>query len=124
MRSELSHLSAEGEFEEEAQETLGNAGSQGVLQVDFVSLEHEVHVLRAPAVDDPDQVILDHRNHRVGNASLLRRQTGVEILAELLAQVANYYFAVGYLLAVQLDERQLSLLRTEFHLVVDILKHI
>lgn len=67
-------------------------------------------------------MILDHGYHGVGDTSLLGRETDVEILAEFLAQFPQDDGAIGDLLAVQFNERQLALLRAEFHLVINILK--
>lgn len=67
-------------------------------------------------------MILDHGYHGVGDASLLGRETGVEILAEFLAQFPQDDGAISDLLAVQFNERQLALLGAEFHLVIHILK--
>lgn len=92
-----------------------------MLQIDLVALEHLVEVLGAPAGHHPDQVVLDHGYRRVGHGLLVGAQAGVAVLAVLGPELAQDYRAVGYLLAVQLHERQLALLRAELHLVVDVL---
>ena len=116
------HLASKRELEEEVQDAIGDAGAQGMLQIDLVALEHLVEVLGAPAGHHPDQVVLDHGYRRVGDGALLRAQAGVDVLAELLAELAQDHRAVAGLLAVQLDERQLAALRAELHLMVHVLE--
>ena len=92
-----------------------------MLEIDLVPLEHLVEVLGTPAGDNPYEVVLDHRDRRVRDGLLLGAQACVDVLVELGAELAENYRAVSDLLAVQLDERQLALLRAELHLVVDVL---
>jgi len=67
-------------------------------------------------------MILDHGYHGMGDASLFGCKTGVKILAEFLAQFPQDDGAISDLFTVQFNERQLALLRAEFHLVINILK--
>lgn len=122
VESKETYLAYKRPLEEEVENTVGDTGAQNVLEVQFVALQHLVKVFGTPTHDNPGQVVLDHGNHRVGDASLLGRQASVQILAKLLTQFAEDDRAIRDLLAVQLDEGQRALLGVELHLVVDILK--
>lgn len=66
-------------------------------------------------------MIVQHRLEGMADALLLGGQAKVEILVEVLAQLAQDHLNILDLLAVQLDERQLTLLRLVPQLVVDVL---
>lgn len=120
-KSMHAYLAAVRELEEEVQNAVGDAQSEGVLQVHLVALQHLLGVLGAPPEQHPRQVVLDHRDRRVRNVALLLRQRRIDVLLELAGQLADDQRAVGDLDAVQLDERQHALLRAQLHLVVDVL---
>jgi len=67
------YLTSERDLEKEVQNRVGYARSQGKLQVNFITLQHLIQVLRAPARDHPDEMILDHGYHGMGDASLFGR---------------------------------------------------
>lgn len=104
------YLASERESEEEVQDAVRQSAAPGMLQINFVALDQEVRILGAPVEDDPDQMILDHRDGRVGDVALLLRQACVQVFVETRAQLLDDDGRVGDLLAVQLDEWQLSLL--------------
>lgn len=93
-----------------------------MLQIDLVALEGLIEVLGAPAVYHPNQVILDHGDRRVGHGFLLRGETRVDVLLELGTELLEDDGAVGYFLAVQLDEGKLTAFRTVLHFMVNVLK--
>lgn len=104
------YLASECESEEEVQDAVWQSAAPSVLQINFVSLDQKVRVLGAPVEDDPNQMILDHRNGCVGDVALLLCQACVQVFVETRAQLLDDDGRVGDLLAVQLDEWQLSLL--------------
>jgi len=71
------YLASERELEEEVQNSVRDTWSQSELQIDLIALQHLIQVLRAPARDNPDEVILDHGYHGVRDASLLGRETSI-----------------------------------------------
>lgn len=99
-RSGRTYLAAVRELEEEVEDAVGDAGAQGVLQVDLVALQHQVGVLCAPVEEHPHQVVLNHRDGRVRNVLLLQRQAGVNVLLEALRQLLDDNRRVCDLLAV------------------------
>ena len=66
-------------------------------------------------------MVVQHGGGGVGDVALLAGQLGVEILVKVFGQLLDDDGAVGDLLAVELDERQLTLGRSELHLVVHVL---
>ena len=116
------YLAAELEFEEEVQQRIRQTAAERVLQVDLVPLEHLFRVLAAPGQHHPDEMVLQHRNHRVGNVALLLGQGGVQVLVVARRQLLHDDGRVGNLLPIDLDERQLSLLRAQLQLMVDVLR--
>lgn len=110
------------ELEEEAQDSVGNLAAQRLLEVDFVSVDHLAGILCAPRQDDERQVVLDHRDHGVGDVLLFFGQSRVDVLLEPLRQLLDDCGRVADLLAVEFDEWQLSFLRVELELVVNILE--
>lgn len=116
------YLSAESEFEEKVEDAVGYPGAEGVLQIDLVTLEDLVGVLGAPPHHHPGEVVLDHGDGGVRQVPLFDAEAGVEIVAEFLRQVLDDDGTVGDLLAVELHEGQLALLRAVLHLVVHILE--
>lgn len=116
------NLAPESELEEEVQDAVRYSAAEGMLQIDLVSLEHLIGELGAPPHHHPYQMVLQHGNHRVRNITLLRAQTRVQILVELLRQFLQDNSAVSDLFTIEFDEGQLAFLGTEFHLVVHILQ--
>lgn len=104
------YLSAEGELEEEVEYPVGYPGAERVLQVHLVALEHLVGVLGAPPHNHPREVVLDHRDGGVRHVALFGGEGVVQVVAEPLRELLDYYGAVGDLLAVEFDEGQLALL--------------
>lgn len=109
------------ELEEEAQNSVGDLAAQRLLEVDFVAVDHLAGILCAPRQDDESQVVLDHRDHGVRDVLLFFGQSRVDVLLELLRQLLDDCGRVAGLLAVEFDEWQLSFLRVELELVVNIL---
>lgn len=72
------------ESEEEAQDSVRNLAAQRLLEVNLVAVDHLAGILCSPRQNDKSQVILHHRDHRVGNVLLLLRQAGVNVLFEFL----------------------------------------
>lgn len=110
------------ELEEEAQDSVRDLAAQRLLEVDFVSVDHLAGILCAPRQDNERQVILDHRDHGVRDVLLFFGQSRVDVLLELLRQLLDDCGRVAGLLAVEFDEWQLSFLRVELELVVNILE--
>lgn len=77
---------------------------------------------RSGARDSPVEVILEHGDGGVGDAALVGGERRVHVGAEVTAQLLDDDGTVGDLLAVELDERQLALVRAELHPVVDVLR--
>lgn len=94
------YLASERELEEEVQNRIGYTWSQGKLQIDLVALQHLIQIFRAPTRDDPNEMVLDHGYHGVGDASLFGCETGVQILAEFLAQFPQDDGAISDLFTV------------------------
>lgn len=119
-----SYLATERYLEEEVQNGVGQPQAEGMLQVDLVALEHIVRILGAPVEDNPDEMVLQHGNRGVRHIPLLGGESRVQILLVLGRQLLDNNGRVGDLLAIQLDERQLTLLGAETHLMIDILQRI
>lgn len=115
------YLATECDFEEEVQNRIGQTQTQRMLQVHFVALENIIGILGTPVEDDPDEMILQHGNCRIRNIALLCSKSGIQILLILGRQFLDDDGRIGNLLAIELDERQLTLLGTETHLMIDIL---
>lgn len=94
------YLATVCKLEEEVEDSIGNAGAERVLQIHLVALQHHVGVLCAPVKQDPDQVVLDHGDGRMGNVLLLLVQAGVNVLLEALRQLLDDNRRVCDLLAV------------------------
>lgn len=117
-----SYLASVLELEEKVEQRVRQTASEGVLQVHLVALDHVLGVLAAPEQQHPVQVVLQHRDHRVGNVALFLGQGRVQILLVALAELLDDDGRVGDLLSVHLNERQLSLLGAQLQLVVNVLK--
>jgi len=117
-----SYLATKGDLKEEVQNRVGQPQAEGVLQVDLVALEHIVRILGAPVEYDPDEMILQHGNRGVRHIPLLGGESRVQILLVLGRQFLDDNGRIGDFLPIQFDERQLTLLGAETHLMIDILQ--
>lgn len=110
------------DLEKEVQDGIWNFAAQRLLEVDLVSIDHLTRVLCTPCHDDKRQVILNHWDHGMRDCLLLVAQANVNVLLELLWQFLDDVARVEYLRTVDFNKWQLSLLRVQLELVVDILE--
>lgn len=96
----FTHLARIRNLEEEIQKTVWQANAERILQVDLVALEHILGMLGAPPEQLPNQMVLDHCDHGMGNVALLLGQRRIEILLELLLQLLHDDTRVGDFRAV------------------------
>lgn len=117
----LGALAAVRELEEEVEEAVGELRAELVLEADVVAPYDVVGELGSPPHHDPQEVVLDHRCEGVGDVLLVIVEVLVQVLLEARREFLYDDGRVGDLLPIQLNERQLTLLRPELQLVVHVL---
>lgn len=73
----VTNLSSEGEAEEEVEDAIGETTAERMLEIDLIALQQEVRVFGAPVEQNPNQMVLDHRNGGVGDVALLLSQCSI-----------------------------------------------